>query len=257
MEYSCSVICDVGCVRKNNEDNCYINGVFRHDVDKKHFEYSCELDNEKLLVAVFDGMGGEEDGELASLEAAKQLEKYQESSFEDITSEFIQQANNAICNMMDVMDKGRMGSTLAIVDLHKESFSLCNIGDSPVYLFREGQLEQLSMDHNEAQNLYELGLITKDEVKTDKHKNCLTQHLGIYEDELVIEPFVLTNQKIQDKDIILICSDGLTDMVSERDIAKIIGQDKIAKDIVDELVNTALQNGGRDNITVIVIKVRG
>ena len=256
MKYTCSAICDIGKVRKNNEDNCYVNGNYRSDVDSVHFEYSSDFTDQEMLAAVFDGMGGEADGELASLEAAKRLGKYQNSSFADIAEGFVMEANSAICDMMDVMGKGRMGSTLAIVQIDKESFSLCNIGDSPVYLFHDGELEQLSMDHNEAQNLYEMGIISKDEVKTDKHKNYLTQHLGIYEDEMVIEPYVLTDQKLKDEDVILICSDGLTDMVSERDIARIIGQDKDVDTLAHELISAALDGGGRDNVTVVIIRVQ-
>lgn len=256
MKYICSAICDIGKLRKNNEDNFYVNGVFRSDVDNAHFEYSTSLSEQKMVVAVFDGMGGEADGELASLEACKRLANYQEKSFVEIIDNYVSETNNAICNMMDVMDKGRMGSTLAIVHIEDGHFGLCNLGDSPIYLYRDGYLEQLSTDHNEAQNLYEMGLISKAEVKTDKHKNCLTQHLGIYEDEMIIEPFVSDDIELKVGDIILICSDGLTDMVNDIDISRVLGQNKSISALTQDLISAALENGGRDNVTVVLIKVQ-
>ena len=253
MKYSCSVICDIGIVRKNNEDNFYINGIYRENVSERHIEYSCEIVNNSIVAGVFDGMGGEADGELASLEAAKRLVAYQNKDFSSISSDYVVETNDAICQMMDTLGKGRMGSTMAIIKISEESFSLCNIGDSPVYLLRDNELKQLSMDHNEAQNMYEMGMITKEELKTDIHKNYLTQHLGIYDDEMLIEPFVLADQMINAGDILLICSDGLTDMVSERDIEKIMSEERSGVSIAKLLIETALQNGGRDNVTVMVI----
>ena len=256
MKYSCSVICDIGIVRKNNEDNFYINGIYRENVSERHIEYSCEIVNNSIVAGVFDGMGGEADGELASLEAAKRLVAYQNKDFSSISSDYVVETNDAICQMMDTLGKGRMGSTMAIVEILGNVFSLCNIGDSPVYLFREGCLEQLSTDHNEAQNLYEMGLISKDEVKTNKHKNCLTQHLGIYEDEVIIEPFVSANNELKVGDIIMICSDGLTDMVSDVVISRILEQNESVSELAQDLMTTALENGGRDNVTVMLVKVQ-
>lgn len=256
MKYICNAICDTGRVRRNNEDNCYLNGAYRENTDLSHYEHSIDIDDQIVLAAVFDGMGGEADGEIASLEAAKRLVSYQDRQFEDISGEFVSEANSAICDLMDIVNGERMGSTLAIVRIEEESFSLCNVGDSPIYMFRDGTLEQMSVDHNAAQNMYELGLITKEEVKTDKHKHCLTQHLGIYEDELIIEPYVLEDKMLVNEDIIMLCSDGLTDMVQDKEIEEILGQNMSVNELAHELIDRALDKGGRDNVTVILIKAQ-
>ncbi len=254
MRYRYKACCDVGLRRKNNEDNFYIDRCLRADVNALHYETEVlERVDEPLLCGVFDGMGGEANGELASLEACKLLRDYEGKPFELLSTEYIIKANNRVCDMITIHGKKSMGSTLAIALFGDHKFSFCNIGDSPVYLFRDGVLEQLSVDHNEAQTLYELGWITKEQLKTDKRKNILTQHLGIYEDEMVIEPFVVRNKLLSEGDRILICSDGLPDSVSADDIAAAMNAESDTGKLVDKLLEMALSQGARDNITIMII----
>jgi protein phosphatase len=251
----CSLISDVGMVRHNNEDNFYLNGEYRKDVDEMHTELHEFIDGDRFLGAVFDGMGGEENGEIASLEAAKILSEYQSDSFQKVSSDCISEANRAVCAKMEELNSGRMGSTIAIVQIEKEQLHLCNVGDSPIFLLRDNHLEQLSVNHNEAQRLFDMGVISKDELKSNRNKHRLTQHLGIYEDEMVIEPFVLENYLLKCEDYILLCSDGLTDMVDEEDISCILQKEMDIHQKTKLLVETALENGGRDNVTVLLVKM--
>lgn len=259
MKIECSIVSDVGIIRHNNEDNFYLNGLFREDISENHIEYNACYEKKNFLAAVFDGMGGEENGELASLEAARILHKYQENNFAQIRSGYITEANEKVCNKMTEIESGRMGSTLAVINIYKGKLSFCNVGDSPIYIFRDGSLQQLSINHNEAQCLYDMGLISREELRTSKKKNRLTQHLGIFEDEMIIEPYFKENIPLKQNDYILLCSDGLTDMVEEEEIEAILMNAGNVHQTADLLVNTALENGGRDNVTLLlvhVIKVR-
>lgn len=253
MTIQCSIITDVGLMRKNNEDNFYMNGLYRADTNENHLEINEVCSKEGFIGAVFDGMGGESNGELASLEAAKLLIKYQNETFVQISNQYVSEANQLVCNMMEIMKSGRMGSTLAIVKLQDGECSICNVGDSPIYLFRNDKLAQLSVNHNEAQSLYDMGLISKEELKTSKKKHRLTQHLGIFEDEMLIEPYTLENIELQENDYILLCSDGLTDMVSDEVIEYSLQAPISIAQKTKSLVELALENGGRDNITAMLL----
>lgn len=255
MKIECSIVSDVGAVRQNNEDNFYLNGYFRENVHEDRIEYNTCCDKKNFLGAVFDGMGGEENGEIASLEAAKLLCQYQDAKFEQIRDRYISEANEKICKQMDETESGRMGSTLAIVKIQKGKLSFCNVGDSPIFLFRDGSLKQLSVNHNEAQSLYDMGLISQTELRTSTKKNRLTQHLGIFEDEMIIEPYFEENIPLKENDYILLCSDGMTDMVEEEEIEYILMDAGNVHQTADILLNTALENGGRDNVTLLLIHV--
>lgn len=253
MGIECSLISDVGMLRRNNEDNFYLNGKYRDNVEQNHIDMGEKFDKKVFLGAVFDGMGGEEYGELASLEAAKCLCKYQDLKFEQIVVSYINQANQAVCSKMYEVNSGRMGSTLAIVQIKKNRLNLCNVGDSPIYLFRDNQLKQLSVNHNEAQSLFDMGVISKEELKYSRKKHRLTQHLGILEHEMILEPFVLEDMMLKNQDYVLLCSDGLTDMVDEEEISYILSEKEDVGHKAERLVNTALENGGKDNVTVMLI----
>lgn len=253
MVIECSLISDVGMLRQNNEDNFYLNGKYRDNVEQKHIDINENFNIKVFLSAVFDGMGGEEYGELASLEAAKCLSEYQNVKFDQIVARYINQANQAVCSKMYEVNSGRMGSTLAVVQIKKNKLNLCNVGDSPIYLFRNNQLKQLSVNHNEAQSLFDMGVISKEELKYSKKKHRLTQHLGIFEHEMILEPFVLENMQLENQDYILLCSDGLTDMVDEEEISYILSGKEDVRYKAEMLVNTALENGGKDNVTVMLI----
>ena len=253
MTIHCSVISDVGLVRKNNEDNFYVNGIFRENINENHFRIDEVYTDTNFLGAVFDGMGGENNGELASLESAKLLKQYQNETFEHISFHYVNQANQVVCNMMEVMNNGRMGSTLAIVKINDNKCSICNVGDSPIYLFQNNRLDQVSVNHNEAQSLYDIGLISKEELKTSKKRHRLTQHLGIFEDEMLIEPYTMEGLQVGQNDSLLLCSDGLVDMVNEDEIEHVLSLPLSASQKTKMLLNAALDNGGRDNITIMLI----
>ena len=255
--------CNIGNLRENNEDNLYYNGIYLSETEREipaSYEKICQ-DNLQFY-AVCDGMGGEEHGEDASLIAVEVLGKYHkmlsEMKYHSLTKYidmYFSEVNSQICEARKECDNCRIGTTIALVVVEEENLHVINIGDSRVYKFRMNKLQQLSEDHTPAVRAYQMGTITKEEMKTHPHRNKLTQYLGLAPEELNINPSRV-QIKAKNKDRILICSDGLTDMLSDNEISKILKMSKTPKAAAKILVDRAKANGGRDNITAIVLDIK-
>ena len=167
---------------------------------------------------------------------------------------YVQSANNAICTFIQENNGERSGSTMALLCIspEKKEAVASNVGDSKVFLYRKSELKKISEDHNQAQTLVNLGMITEDEARTHKDKSKLTQHLGIFQDEMVLEPYITDNIIIEKDDLFMICSDGLTDMLSYDEIGNILNENISLKDKCKKLVEKANEKGGEDNITVVL-----
>ncbi len=236
LEYSAAT--HPGLVRDNNED-CFLSAP------------------DLGLWLVADGMGGHEAGEVASAitrdTIAQQLGKNPNASLELC----IQAAHQAI---LDSAARGigapGMGSTLVALKSSSSKYQVAWVGDSRAYLWTPipegGQLEQLSTDHSYVQMLLERGLISPDEADHHPEKNIITQCLGMQ--ELARVKVGLIERQWQENQWILICSDGLSDEVSDMTIAQILFQAGNSVAAVDQLVHSALTNGGRDNITLQIIE---
>ena len=256
MRIESAAITHIGLVRANNEDNYYVNGKVKTDNTVAAEGYSDDMPRDSYLYAVCDGMGGESYGELASMIAVKTLTVYQSTDIRHTLMEYIQRANKYICDEIAKFEGVRSGTTLAMLFLIDNKAISYNIGDSRVYLCRKGDLYLLSEDHTEAQRMVDLGMISEEEAKTHMSKNQLTQHLGVSPNELRIQPYISQEIKLKKNDIFMICSDGLTDMVSDDEIGNIMSQMDIdSAEMARELAATAQEHGGKDNTTVIVIKV--
>ena len=245
-----------GLVRKNNEDNFYCNGEI---LNQEIFSLDGAAKS-PCIFAVCDGMGGEEHCELASRVAVKVLEERAEKiksaalskQIDEAVQNFIYVANNKICKIMRE-NSFRMGTTIALVVISNNSVKAYNIGDSRIYKFQNGILSQISEDHTIAQQKVKMGLLTAEQARNDKSKHILTRCLGVFEDEMILTPNVIPPLGV-DKDLrLLLCSDGLTDMISDNQIQDGLRLNKNSKSAVNALVDLALQNGGRDNITCLII----
>lgn len=240
ITYQC--ISHIGNIRKDNQDNYICDGHFMEINTEPPCVPICGVKSSKgnSLFGVFDGMGGEECGEVASYIAAKDAAslKITKNPIDDLT-EFCREANSDICSYVEANRLFSMGTTAAMLAFSSKKITLCNIGDSKVFRFSDGVLEQLSQDHL-AMSVF-------------GGKPPLSQNLGISPSELLIEPY-FAQGKYKDGDIYLICSDGLTDMVSNDEILGILSAE--AHDTAaDKLLKKALTNGGKDNITIIVCKI--
>jgi protein phosphatase len=143
-----------------------------------------------------------------------------------------------------------MGTTASMLYFQKRAYTLCNIGDSPVFRYRHGQLTQIHQEHTERAT-YES--VTGKKAEPGK-KFRLTQNIGIFPDEITIEPYCAVGD-LKPGDIYLICSDGITDMVSSAQIIETLNAQPTAADIAQSLEEQALAAGGKDNATIICIRV--
>jgi protein phosphatase len=247
-----------GKIRSINEDNIYMNRKYMKGEQFKYVEKTSKCVN---IYAVFDGMGGEMNGELAAAIAVETLEQYQDifetgkfNEWNNYVKQYINQVNKAICTIMR-KEKYNMGSTVAIACISENTAKIYNLGDSRVYFMNNGNLIQLTHDHTVAQQLADIKLITYDEVRTHPKRNKLTRHLGIFEEDFAVEPFISQNIILQENDMLLLCSDGLTDMCSNEEIKEIMKLNEDTWVVSKNLVDKAIKNGGRDNISVIVLKI--
>ncbi len=258
IKFSCSSV--TGLVRKNNEDNFYCDGKILTQQEIFSFNGNAET---PCIFAVCDGMGGESHGELASLTAVKILSKYSENiksaalscehkNINECVQNFISAANKVICNIMSE-NSFRMGTTLALAVISEDFVRAYNIGDSRIYKFQNGILSRISEDHTVAEQKIKMGLLTPENARNDKTRHILTRCLGVFEDEMHLTPNIISPFLIKDASNLLICSDGLTDMLSDSQIQDILLINKDAHSAVYNLIQAALKNGGRDNITCIVI----
>lgn len=244
---------DAGRLRDNNEDNFYWNGQYRQDVRCMNSVLDgTAVPDRQILAAVCDGMGGEACGELASLMAVRHLHPCPFDAVKETAEKSISAANDEICAEMKQCRR-RMGTTLAALYLDEGQAIACNIGDSRVYLFRDGSLHQLTRDHSKACRLVSMGILTEEEARNHPSKHELTQHLGIFPEEMLLEPEFSEPLEVHPADLFLLCSDGLTDMVDDKEIAKLLSLRTDVSCKADALLRTALDHGGRDNITILLL----
>ena len=255
MQLHAAVYSHAGNVRPNNEDNFLLLDSYRKDVTINTTRESKACPAQHCVFAVCDGMGGESAGEEASLTAVEGLKPCILDRVREQVTQQVLQINDTICNEIKKRNGTRMGSTVAALYIDKNTAVCCNLGDSRVYLLREGHLRQMSKDHNEAQRMMDMGVMSTETARKSSIKHRLTQHLGIFSDEFVIEPFISENIELQDNDLFLLCSDGLTDMLGDKEIKEILEQELDPKSTSETLVNAALNNGGIDNVTALVIQV--
>ena len=241
VHYACAS--HIGNVRKINQDNWICNGVHA-DADAPAVTTAlCGIVDLKkpTLFGVFDGMGGEECGEVASYLAAKCAASFplRKNGVRALAA-FCEQANAAICAYARTHDVFSMGTTAALLLCSKKEITLCNIGDSKVFRYTNGTLEQLSQDHV---SFAPFGV-----------KPPLSQYLGIPPEELQIAPYI-SELPCRGGDGYLLCSDGLTDMLTAEDIREVFEEFPVSQ-AADVLIDRALCRGGKDNITVLLLEVR-
>lgn len=248
MEAAC--ISHMGYIRENNEDNFYFHNNFldlEHETMQEVLTDSFSTETIKSA-AVFDGMGGENAGETASYVAAQTFSKvcYIQQVSKSGFKKIIDVLNTEICNKAEQEKLGQIGTTATALFFDGDYVYITNVGDSPAYILRNNRLKMISEKHTNEEflKLSNLKII----------RPALTQFLGIPKEEMMLEPYI-AGMELQVGDVFLICSDGLTDMVSEEKIQRILSDHIQTDDMVLKLLEEALINGGRDNITIICCKV--
>lgn len=233
---------DIGKKRQSNQD--YVN-VFTNTQGA-------------ILGIVADGMGGHRGGDVASDMAVSHIghdfEKTELVNLDTlqawITTELERENGRIIEVSNQFADLNGMGTTMVGVVIFEKKMLVANVGDSRCYLLRDGELTQLSFDHSLVNELVKSGEISEAEAKNHPQKNIITQTLGV--NNKVSPTSKIFN--IQKNDLLLLCSDGLTNMVSESKIKEILSKDILLEDMCKELIEQANIGGGLDNITALVME---
>ncbi|WP_411279418.1 Stp1/IreP family PP2C-type Ser/Thr phosphatase [Gemmatimonas sp.] len=242
MQLSVAAGTDVGRIRAGNEDSLY-----------------ADADQERGLFIVADGMGGHAAGEVAS-EMAVQIVARDLTDVRDLTgnpplsrmAEALKAANRAIYERtIQEADKQGMGTTASCIMIGQGRWIIGHIGDSRIYLLRDGALRQLTKDHSYVQEQVDAGFLTPEQARYHPYSNVITRCVGA---NAAVEADVL-NGEIQNGDLYLVASDGLTGMVEDPQLKKILESRQSPGRMVDAMITEANRRGGLDNITAVVVQV--
>jgi len=238
-------VSDIGLKREKNEDYIIVPN-----------------ENEAIkLFVLADGMGGAKAGDEASKVAAKTVKDYIRNNFikierdkvglEGLVRKAIVEANKKVFNLSrDVAEYKGMGTTLIVVLIYRGRMYIGHVGDSRVYRIRQNVFRQITKDHSYVQALVKEGSITQEEARMHPQKNVLLKAIGVEEK---ISPDIITKGFVKG-DIILICSDGLTNMLEDKYIYEIIMKNVFDITVAcNKLIEAANDNGGIDNVSAIII----
>ncbi|MDA0977502.1 MAG: protein phosphatase 2C domain-containing protein [Proteobacteria bacterium] len=222
---------NVGNVRDNNEDS-----------------YACDAEKDLWIVA--DGMGGLGFGEVASAITTYTV-THQIREGHGV-NQAIELAHKRIKEYAETDGMGtNMGTTIVLLLSHGSLYNVFWVGDSRAYLLDTDGMKQITIDHSLVQTLIDQGELTREEAESDPRKNAVTRALGVQELETVRADSISERWKPGQK--ILLCSDGLTDCVSDDKIERIMREGQEDQQIVDDLIEAALEGGGKDNVTIVVV----
>jgi len=233
---------DVGMVRSGNEDNFF-----------------AEADAKRGVFVVADGMGGHAAGEVASEMAVQivartllPLQSVKSDGAPVTVAQALKDANRAIYErMLAEVDKQGMGTTASVLVMSDEGYLIGQIGDSRIYLLRDGALSQITKDHSYVQEQVDAGLLTPEQARYHPYSNVITRCVGA-SDEVEADIY---HGEMRPGDVFLVASDGLTGMVDDRRLQQLLLARSGPGRIVDALIAEANNRGGLDNITAIVVQV--
>ena len=272
VQVDVAALSDQGKVRKNNEDHFLVSRVERSletvatNLPKGAVPQKFTEVGYGMLVA--DGMGGHRAGEIASrlaistfvnlvLQTPEWIMRGGQPEAEQVMERMAERYRIVDAAVRETAQSDPalrgMGTTMTLACSLGPMLVLAHVGDSRVYLFRAGQCHQLTRDHTMAQGLVDLGILKPGQAGWHYFKHSLTRAIGVGENLGEAEVQQLT---LADEDQILLCSDGLTDMVGQPMIAAIVGDSKTSEEACQRLVDAALDNGGKDNVTVVLARYR-
>lgn len=237
--------CHIGKVRKINQDNIFVSN-----------ENIGVLPN---LYVVADGMGGHNAGEYASKFAIEYFIDYINSSdstddIDQLLKQGIEKVNRMIYNKsLEKKQFSGMGTTFLVSTIINNMMYIANVGDSRLYIY-QNELKKITKDHSLIEEMMEKGRITKEEAKNHPKRNIITRAVGV-EESVKVDVY---KKDLADLEFILLCSDGLTNMIDEDDIGEAISNKGFSlEQKVEYLIEEANRMGGYDNISVILIKNKG
>lgn len=236
FRFDTAAVSDKGCVRDLNEDQFLAQPALG-------------------IWVVADGMGGHDAGEIASSTIVEYLGTIGiASSAPDLRARFedrLARANDEIQRISEMRNGAVIGSTVAALVAYDQQFACIWSGDSRVYRVRSGQIQQISRDHTEVQELLDHGIITQQEALNWARRNVITRAVGVTP-EISID---IEQGQIEPGDMFLLCSDGLTAHVAEREMLEVMAE-RAPGDACNTLLEMTLSRGGTDNVTIIVVHCR-
>ena len=228
---------DIGRLRRQNEDAAW-------------------FDEDRAVFAVADGMGGHLAGEVASrmaIEAVQRMAKDNDVPGIAALRDAVAGAHETILtHAQSLIECAGMGTTLSVLWLSRNYAYIAHVGDSRIYRLRAGSLSQITQDHSLVEELVRAGLITREQARTHPRRNIITRALVTHGEN---EPDLLVTD-VQDGDLFLLCTDGLTGMVTDAQIERILLESDMEA-AADALLAAALDAGGRDNVTLILCARKG
>ena len=231
-DFSCVGLTDIGLVRKTNQD-CLV-----------------EAGN---LVGVADGMGGHQGGEVASADARDAITAFVAGKTPGpiVLRQGIEEANRAVlAHAKEDPELNGMGTTLTVLWVGETAVYLGHVGDSRCYRWRDGKLERMSEDHSMVMEMVRMGMLTEEQAAVHPMRNVITRAVGV--DETVeVDTAAFPRQK---GDLWLLCSDGLHGMLDDETIAEILHGAESDREAAEGLMEAALDAGGRDNVTVMLLR---
>ncbi|CAN2041925.1 PPM family protein phosphatase [Candidatus Magnetomoraceae bacterium gMMP-15] len=243
---------DKGLIRSGNEDSLVVIGPDRNPD-------AFDLKKRGMLFAVADGMGGHAAGEVASKMVCDGIRDYylgritSDKDRLDYLENLFLTINKAVLEKaMSAVELTGMGTTLSVLILRPSSGWIVHVGDSRIYRLRNDSFKLLTRDHTEVQSLIDRGIITSEEAVDHPMRNILNQAIGVDKKIKLFKRLC----SIKKNDVFLLCSDGLYDMVVETKIHNIILKNMSSpQQACDDLVQAALDAGGRDNVSVIIVSL--
>ncbi len=224
---------DIGCVREHNEDSLVVSPP---------------------LYAVADGMGGHAAGEVASEIAVRTVAEHAPDTADtEALARAVIEANYAVIAAANKKGRAGMGTTLTAAVLEGERLAIAQVGDSRAYLLHNERLQQLTRDHSLMADMIEAGELTEEEARVHPRRSVITRALGSDPD---MQPD-LYELNVSPGDRLLLCSDGLSGMLEDERMERILVRTRDPQRAAGTLVNEAIAEGGHDNITVVVVDIEG
>lgn len=237
-------VTDIGRKRQLNQDYVFSSGN--------------PIGNMPNLFIVADGMGGHKAGDYASRYTVETIEREIKASFEKNPSimikKAIQTANKEVrLRASEDPNLSGMGTTVVVATVIGRYLQVANVGDSRLYIANGSEIRQITRDHSLVEEMVRLGGIRREDARLHPDKNIITRAIGA-KDNVEVDFFTV---ELKPSDIILMCSDGLSNMVEDKEMLRVMNEhqeDKTLVDMAQALIDTANQNGGKDNIAVVLVK---
>ena len=246
--------------RPDNEDNYFLDGILLPEGGEDAAPRAAGLRSRGVL-AVFDGMGGEQAGEYASFTAAELLRQKRgellsardQEGFRGAVQAYVSEVN-ALLRRRGGELQATIGAAMAMLLLRGREAMICNLGDCRIYCLRKGKLSLLTRDHTLAAFLQRRGDLTPEEARTDPRRHALMRHMGSDQGEDALQPF-FRRMELETGDRFLLCSDGVSGSLEEAELLRLLGKGKPAS-AAKALTEAAARSGSRDNLTALCVQVQ-